>query len=100
VLPRVHRAINLAAKLDAELHDARKKRASSDWLERAAEEMDLELDDELRDEVAQNRATVVSKREQQQARDELRRLLQSISRPTAAQRAAAPHGVRLPFARS
>lgn len=98
VMPRVHRAISLAMKLDADLHDARKKRASSDWLERAAHEMELELDDDLREEVEQNRGTAVSKREQAQVREELRRLLQNINRPTAAQRAAAPHGIPLPAA--
>ena len=101
VLPRVHRAINLALKLAADLHQARKKRADSDWIERAAKEMDLELDDELAEEVeaskAQQRESSVSKKEQQRLRDELHRLLLNIARPTAMQRATAPHGVPLPI---
>jgi ATP-dependent RNA helicase DDX24/MAK5 len=101
VLPRVHRAINLAMKLDSDLHQARKKRADSDWIQRAAKEMDVELDDELAEEVeaskAQQRESSVSKKEQQRVRDELHRLLLNISRPTSMQRATAPHGVPLPI---
>jgi ATP-dependent RNA helicase DDX24/MAK5 len=100
VLPRVHRAIHLAVKLDADLHHARKRRVESDWLARSAREMEIELDDELQEEVsharAEQRSAAVSKKEQLRVRDELRRLLHNIARPTAAQRAAAPHGVPLP----
>mmetsp|Transcript_48854 Transcript_48854/g.114435 ORF Transcript_48854/g.114435 Transcript_48854/m.114435 type:complete len:270 (+) Transcript_48854:3-812(+) len=96
VLPRVHRAINLAEKIDKELHQVRQKRANADWLAKAAEEMDIELDDELREEVEEHKGAVVSQREQAKMREELHRLLQNVSRPTAMQRAAAPHGVRLP----
>lgn len=113
VLPRVHRAIHLAAKLDQQLHSERKAKAKADWLQRAAEEMDIEMDDDLRREIGVGggsdsdedededdapgrrrgrQPAGPSRHELEAARAELKRLLQRLLRPTAAQRAATPHG--------
>jgi len=47
LLPGVAKRVNLARKLDALTHEVRKKKTKKEWFKHAAEEMDIDIDDEI-----------------------------------------------------
>lgn len=47
LLPGVAKRVNLARKLDALTHEVRKKKTKKEWFKHAAEEMDIDIDDEM-----------------------------------------------------
>ncbi|XP_064625673.1 ATP-dependent RNA helicase DDX24-like isoform X2 [Lineus longissimus] len=47
ILPAIHARVELARKIDVEEHRVRKANHSNNWFKKAAEEMDIELDEDL-----------------------------------------------------
>ena len=64
-LPAIKNRVNLARKIDKEMHQKRKERTNDDWFRKAAEEMDIVLDESLlTDEKNRKEKTAADKRKE------------------------------------
>jgi len=77
LVAQLSKRVNLAKKISAEMDDSRKQQAEVNWFEKQAKEMDIELDDKLKETSSDQKDTsIVSKKNVAKLNAQLQALLE------------------------